>query len=67
MAVGEVILCLLSLVISNPCCLALYSFFLTTLPTQRNLFTFFETNLVLALTAAVDVGVRIISIDRSVL
>ena len=67
MASMKLVLCLLLLTISNTCCIALYSFFLTTLPTKRNLFTYFETNLVLALTAVVDVGVRIISIDRSVL
>ena len=67
MASMKLVLCLLLLTISNTCCIALYSFFLTTLPTQRNLFTFFETHLVLALTAAVDIGVRMISIDRSVI
>ena len=67
MASMKLVLCLLLLTISNTCCIALYSFFLTTLPTKRNLFTYFETNLVLALTVVVDVGVRIISIDRSVL
>ena len=66
MASMKLVLCLLLLAISNTCCIALYSFFLTTLPTKRNLFTYFETNLVLALTAVVDVGVRMISIDRSV-
>ena len=58
MAVGEVILCLLSLVISNPCCLALYSFFLTTLPNQENLITSFGTVLVWAITSTVNILVR---------
>ena len=62
MAVGSVILllCLLSLTASNFCCVALVSFFLTTLPTKRTLFTFFDITLVLALTILVDISVRII-------
>ena len=61
MAVGSVILllCLLSLTASNFCCVALVSFFLTTLPTKRNLFTYFEMVLVLALTIMVDIAVGI--------
>ena len=66
-----------SLVISNCCCIALYSFFSTTLPAkvwhflkywlteyldhsliQRNLFTFFETTLVLILTSVADLSVK---------
>ena len=61
MAVGSVILllCLLSLTVSNPCCIALVSFFMTTLPTKRNLFTFFELVLVIALTIMVNIAVGI--------
>ena len=57
--IGEVLLCLLSLTISNFCCVALVSFFMTTLPTKRNLLTFFDTVLVLALTGIVDIAVII--------
>ena len=56
----KLLLCLLSLIASNFCCVALVSFFMTTLPTKRNLFTFFDTVLVLALTSAVDIAVRIL-------
>ena len=61
MAVGSVILllCLLSLTVSNPCCVALVSFFLTTLPTKRTLITYFDIVLVIALTIVVDIAVRI--------
>ena len=61
MAVASVklLLCLLSLTVSNPCCIALVSFFMTTLPTKRNLFTYFDIVLVLALTGTVDIAVRI--------
>ena len=52
------LLTLLSLTISNICCVALSSFFLTTLPAQRNLLTFFDTLLVLSLTGLVDIVVR---------
>ena len=41
-AVGY-LLSLLSLTISNFCCITLSSFFMTTLPAQRNLLTFFDT------------------------
>ena len=58
-AVVKMILCLLSLTTSNFSCVALVSFFLTTLPTNRNLFTFFDITLVLALTGVVDIAVRI--------
>ena len=53
------LLCLLSLAASNFSCVALVSFFLTTLPSKRNLFTFFDTVLVLALTSVVDIAVRV--------
>ena len=59
MAAAKLLLCLLCLAVSNPCCVALVSFFLTTLPTKRNLFTYFDIVLVLALTAVVDIQVRI--------
>ena len=59
MAAVKILLCLLSLTASNFCCVALVSFFLTTLPTKRNLFTFFDTVLVIALTIVVDLAVRI--------
>ena len=49
---------MLSMVDSNFCCVALVSFFLTTLPTKRNLFTFFDTVLILSLTGVVDISVR---------
>ena len=56
---AKILLCLLSLTSSNFCCIILVSFFLTTLPTKRNLFTFFEMVLVLALTIMVDIAVGI--------
>ena len=59
MAAVKLLLCLLCLAASNLSCVALVSFFLTTLPTNRNLFTFFDTTLVLALTSVVDIAVRI--------
>ena len=59
MAAVRILLCLLSLTASNFCCVALVSFFLTTLPTERNLFTFFDIVLVLALTSVVDIIVSI--------
>ena len=59
MAAVKSLLCLLCLAASNLSCVALVSFFLTTLPTNRNLFTFFDTTLVLALTSVVDIAVRI--------
>ena len=58
-AAVEVLLCLLSMFATNFCCVALVSFFLTTLPTKRTLFTFFDITLVLALTVLVDITVRI--------
>ena len=58
-AAVKLLLCLLSLTSSNICCVALVSFFLTTLPTKRTLFTFFDITLVLALTVLVDITVRI--------
>ena len=54
----EATVCLFSMAISNFCCIALYSFFSTTLPNQQNLITSFDTVLVLALTSAVDISVR---------
>ena len=53
------LLCLLSLTASNISCIALLSFFLTTLPTKRNLLTFFELVIVVAFTCAVDIAVKI--------
>ena len=50
--------CLFSIAISNASCVALYSFFNTTLPNQQNLITSFDTVLVLALTNAVNILVR---------
>ena len=58
-AAVEVIFCLLSLTASNLSCVALVSFFLTTLPTKRTLFTYFDIVLVIALTIVVDIAVRI--------
>ena len=58
-AAVQLLLCLLSLTASNLSCVALVSFFLTTLPTKRNLLTFFELALVVALTCVVDIMVRI--------
>ena len=57
-AAVKLLLCLFSLTASNISCFALVSFFLTTLPNQRNLLTFFDIVLVLALTCLVDIGVR---------
>ena len=57
-AAVKFLLCLFSLTASNISCVALVSFFLTTLPNQRNLLTFFDIVLVLALTCVVDIGVR---------
>ena len=57
-AVVQLLLCLLSLTASNISCVALVSFFLTTLPTKRNLLTFFDIVLVVALSCVVDIGVR---------
>ena len=54
----KLLLCLLSMAVSNLSCVALVSFFLTTLPTKRNLFTFFDIALVLSLTSVVDISVR---------
>ena len=52
------LLSLLSLTISNFCCVALTSFFRTTVPAQRNLLTFFDTVLVSSLTGVVNIVVR---------
>ena len=52
------LLSLLSFTISNFCHLALSSFFMTTLPAQRNLLTFFDTVLVISLTGVVNIVVR---------
>ena len=52
------VLSLLSLIISNFCCVALTSFFMTTLPAQRNLLTFFDIVLVISLTGVVNIVVR---------
>ena len=57
-AAVQFLLCLLSLTASNISCVALVSFFLTTLPAKRNLLTFFDIVLVVALTCVVDIGVR---------
>ena len=57
-AATKLLLCLLSLIASNISCVALVSFFLTTLPHQRNLLSFFDIVLVLALTSVVDIAVR---------
>ena len=54
----EATVCLFSMAISNFCCIALYSFFSTTLPNQENLITSFDTVLVLALTSQVNILVR---------
>ena len=58
-AAVKLLLCLFSLTASNISCFALVSFFLTTLPTKRNLLIFFDILLVLALTCVVDIAVRI--------
>ena len=55
MAAAKLLLCLLSLAAGNLSCVALVSFFLTTLPTKRNNFTYFDTFLVLAITGVVDI------------
>ena len=52
---GAWVSCLFSIAISNSCCVALYSFFSTTLPNHQNLITLFNTVLVLALTSAVNI------------
>ena len=49
--------CTVSIVVSNFSCLALSSFFFSILPTKRNLLTYFDTVLVLCVTAAVNIGV----------
>ena len=59
-AAVKLLLCLLSLTASNLSCIALVSFFMTTLPTNRNLFTYFDTVLVIGLTSAVDIAVRLL-------
>ena len=59
MAAVNLLLCLLSLAAANPSCVAFVSFSLATLPTKRNLLTYFHIVLVLALTAVVDIAVRI--------
>ena len=59
MAALKLLLCLLSLTASNISCVAFVSFSLATLPTKRNLFTYFDRVLVLALTSVVDIAVRI--------
>ena len=59
MAAVNLLLCLLSLAAANPSCVAFVSFSLTTLPTKRNLFTYFDIVLVLALTGTVNIAVRI--------
>ena len=51
---GGWLLCLLSMIVANLSCVALLSFFSTTLPTRRNLLIYFQTCLVLALTCLVD-------------
>ena len=56
-AAVQFLLCLLSLTASNISCVALVSFFLTTLPTKRNLLTFFDIVLVVAISCVVDIGV----------
>ena len=56
-AAVEVLVHLFLMIVSNISCVALVSYFLTTLPTKRNLFTFFDTVLVLVLTTNVDISV----------
>ena len=58
MASVEWLLSLVSLSTSNFCCVALCSFFSTTLPSQRTLLFFFHTLLVLSLTGLVNIMVR---------
>ena len=60
-AAVEVIFCQLSFTVAHFSSVALVSFFLTTLPSQRNLLTFFDIVLVVALTSVVDITVRITS------
>ena len=60
-AAVEVLVHLFLIIVSNTSCVALVSYFLTTLPTKRNLFTFFDTVLVLVLTTNVDISVITIS------
>ena len=60
-AAVEVLFHLFLMIVSNISCVALVSYFLTTLPTKRNLFTFFDIVLVLVLTANVDISVLTIS------
>ena len=64
MAAVKLLLCLLSLTASNLSCVAFVSFSLSTLPTNRNLFTYFGTVLVLALTSVVNIAVRITLFPR---
>ena len=52
------VLCTISLFVSNLCCLALFSFFSSILPSKRNLLTQLNTVLVFVLTAMVNVMVR---------
>ena len=49
--------CAVSIVVSNLSCLALCSFFFSILPTKRNLLTYFDTVLVLSVTAVVNIAV----------
>ena len=49
--------CTVSIVVSNLSCLALSSFFFSILPTKRNLLTYFDTVLVLSVTAVVNIAV----------
>ena len=51
-------LCTISVFVSNLCCLALFSFFSSILPSKRNLLTQLNTVLVFVLTAMVNVMVR---------
>ena len=59
MAVVKLLLCLLSLTTSNLSCLAFVSFSLATLPTNRNLLTYIDKVLVIALTSLANIAVRI--------
>ena len=49
--------CTVSILVSNLSCLALSSYFFSILPTKRNLLTYFNTVLVLSITAVVNVTV----------
>ena len=49
--------CTISILVSNLSCLALSSYFFSILPTKRNLLTYFNTVLVLSITAVVNVTV----------